>query len=276
MLACHNIHARYDDRGPDVLRDLSVEIPAGSMTAIIGPNGAGKSTLIRILAGLRRPDAGRVTAMGRDLEATSPRQRARMIAYLPQTAGGGLTFSTRRIVEMGAHASGRGPSPVQRAMDALRLNNLADRPLGTLSAGQKQRALLARALAQIDAVPLSNSEHSDSTSLEGRAILADEPSSALDPPEAFDTLLRLKTIAARRAAVGVVVHDLALVARVADRAILLDASGSLLFAGPASEALTPHRLREAFGAEFEMIESPRGERLPMARGRNHPPPQFSG
>jgi iron complex transport system ATP-binding protein len=220
-----------------ILREVEARLRPGRVTAIVGPNGAGKSTLLSCLAGLRRPDQGRVLLDGAPLQDIAARLRARRIGYLPQDAPLHWNIAVRALVALGRFpygdaASLEGGAAIDRAMADLSLTELADRLAGTLSGGERARAMLARVLAGAP-----------------DWILADEPLAALDIAHRHALMIELRAIAARGVGVGIVAHDLALAARFADDAILLD-GGALVAAGPAGDVLTPAVLSPVFDVTF--------------------------
>ncbi len=270
-LSCSNCTFAYTP-GQPVIRGVSVSLAAGRLTAIIGPNAGGKTTLLRLLAGLRRPDDGRVHFSGGAGTGTSSEeavgdlsdaQRARRIVFVPQHSDVAFAFSTREIVALGnvrGHAQPRGQgvrgtgesaSSVDRALAELDLSDRADTPFVNLSAGQQQRATLARALVQIEAWNAGNNEP--------RYLLADEPVSAMDPRHAVRSLALLRALATRGIGVACVLHDLALVLRFCDDAVLLQHDGTVLATGPARETLTPDRLSALYGIEFETLRDHHGD-----------------
>lgn len=223
-----------------VLRGVSLAAPPGTLTVLAGPNGAGKSTLLRIMLGVLRPGGGRVTLGGDDLHAMPARERARRVAYLSQRPGVAFPFTVAQVAAMGRW----GAEDAEAARRALAQVGLADRAgevFGVLSAGQQQRASLARALAQLDGVGQP-------------VLLADEPVSAMDPRHAIETLGALRTLAGAGGVVVVVLHDLALAARFADRALLLRHDGTAAAAGPAADVLSPETLAPVYGIGFTRVE----------------------
>jgi len=223
---------------------VDLELAAGAFTALLGPNGSGKSTLLRLLAGLDRPDAGRVELALGDGPAEDPgagaRARvARSIAFLPARPLVPADYTAREVVLMGRHPFGRGllleaPEDLARADAALARAGaaaFADRPCERLSSGERQRVLLARALCQD--VPV---------------LLLDEPTSAQDPAHALDLFDLFGTLADEGRVVAAATHDLNGAARAADRLAVL-AEGSLRAVGPPGEVLAPAVLREVFGVE---------------------------
>lgn len=233
-----------------VLRGVSAGFAAGAVTAVLGPNGSGKSTLLRLLLGTLRPSAGRCLMGGEPTAGLSAKSRGVRLAFVPQRPTVWAPFSVREVVAMGRHAQRRDDGVVEAALVAMELSGRAEEPFGTLSVGQQQRAALARVLAQVA------DERLGSGGGETRAILADEPVAALDPRHALAALAALRAQAARGLAVVVVLHDLALAARCADRAVLLTERGTVDGGGdaPAAEVLVPERLARVFGTGFGRVE----------------------
>jgi len=225
------------------LRGVSVEIPAGRVTAICGPNGAGKSTLVRLLAGVLTPTDGEALLDGKRLQSMTPRERAKAIGYLPQEPQIAWDLSVRNLVALGrlAHGSARNDTwqgPVEAALSALGLERFAQRPVSTLSGGERARALLARVLAG-----------------EPRFIIADEPFGSLDLAHQASLARHLRAQAEAGRGVVVVVHDLGLARNIADRVVLLK-KGRVLSEGPSEDALSPEHLRAAFGIEGHWLGEP--------------------
>lgn len=236
MLAADDISFAYP-KGPDVLKRVSCTLEPGKLTAILGPNGAGKSTLVRILSGVRRPDSGIVSLGPTDLFAMSARERAAQIGFVAQRSTLAFDFDVRRVVELGRHALGSDRGAVDRAIDEMDLSELAHRPVGSLSVGQQQRVAMARALAQLDG-------------WDDCVLLADEPTSAMDPAHQRNTLEQLRGLSERGGTVGLVVHDTTLAATWCDRAVILAQDGSIAAEGGIDKVLTPEILSEVFGIAF--------------------------
>lgn len=236
-------------RDTPVLGDLSAVFPAGAVTAIIGPNGAGKTTLLRLLLALIDPWSGRVTLDGDSVTSMTARARAARLAYAPHRPGVLGSFSARAVVTLGRHALEAKPDLIDRALSDADLTDKAEEPFGHLSAGQQQRAGLARAMAQLNV--WSPSSHA-------RALLADEPVASLDPAHAVTAARLLRAAAARNIAVVVATHDLAWARRGADRALALSPAGAAAAEGPAAETLDAATLERVFGVGFIHASTPEG------------------
>ena len=225
--------------GRPVVDGIDLDVAAGEMVGLIGPNGAGKTTLVRAAAGLLAPEAGGVAVAGRPIGEHPRRALARLLAYLPQGAECHWPVTVARVVALGRlpHLGPwRRPSPgddaaIGRALAAAEVAHLAGRRVDALSAGERTRVMLARALAT-----------------EPRLLLADEPVAALDPYHQLHVMELLRRRAGEGAGVLVVLHDLALAARFCDRLVLMRA-GRRLAEGPPEAVLTEERLAEAYAVE---------------------------
>lgn len=227
-----------------VVENVSATLPARSLTALVGPNGAGKTSLLRALVGLL-PHEGRARLAGDDLARLSPRERARRIAYLPQGHEAHWPLPARDIVALGRIPHGAADpdtlsaadrEAVARAMETTDTLHFAERPVTTLSGGERARIALARVFA-----------------VEAPVILADEPTAALDPRHQLDVMHGLRAGADAGGLVIVVTHDLGLAARFADRVLVLTEGRPAAF-GPPAEALGEDVLRSVFGVEAYRAE----------------------
>jgi iron complex transport system ATP-binding protein len=219
------------------VRDISLAVAPASMTAIVGANGSGKSTLIRMLAGLLRPASGRIMLDGIALDKWQQRLRAREIAYMPQNTAAAFPFRALDVV-----LSGRTPHIAQwtletasdrdRAMEALEsvgASHLADRPITSLSGGERQMVVLARALAQ-----------------EPRLLLLDEPATSLDLKHRAGLMRTLAHLRAQRGlSVIMITHDLQLTGSLFDRIIALRC-GEVVAHGNPDEVLQSGTLADIF------------------------------
>jgi iron complex transport system ATP-binding protein len=222
--------------GRVVLKDVSLALSSGHLVALVGPNGAGKTTLLRALAGLVASH-GAIHVGGDALSALSLRERARRFAYLPQGHLMHWPLPARDIVALGRYPHGatdparltpRDEEAVRRAMRAADVLELSERRVTELSGGERSRVALARVLA-----------------VEAPVILADEPTSSLDPRHQFDVMKSLRSAADNGVLVIVVTHDLGLAARFSDTVLVL-ADGRLVSQGVAAEALSDQVMAEVF------------------------------
>jgi iron complex transport system ATP-binding protein len=234
---------------------IALGLQAGSVLALLGPNGSGKTTLMRTLLGLLAPVAGAVELDGRPLIAMAERARARALAWVPQQAPGAFDWSVRNLVMMGrsAHASLlAAPSradhaAVDAALERLGIAALADRPSSHLSGGERQLALIARALAQ-----------------QARFVLLDEPTASLDFGNQARVLREIRRLADEDG-LGVLfsTHDPNHALRIADEALLLR-EGRPLAAGPARTVIDTVRLQALYGVPVQAAHDPHGHRWFMA------------
>lgn len=233
-LKLHN--ASVTVHGAQLLRDVSFEVTPGKLVGLLGPNGAGKTTAVRALLGLQPLSAGHAYLDGQPSHSLTPKQRALRVSYLPQARKLAWPIAVREAVSLGRFAYGGpmgrlGPVDAAAVEDALTrcsLNGFEDRSVTSLSGGELARVHLARALAS-----------------QGPALIADEPTAALDPGHSFDVLATLKYQASAGQAVLVVLHDLALAARFCDEIILLH-QGKLVIQAPPREALNPQILSSVY------------------------------
>jgi iron complex transport system ATP-binding protein len=219
-----------------VLRDVSLALSSGHLVALVGPNGAGKTTLLRALAGLV-PSGGIIRVHGDELSSLSLRERARRFAYLPQGNLAHWPLPARDIVALGRYPHGatdparltaKDAEAVLRAMQAADVLEFSDRRVTELSGGERSRVALARALA-----------------VEAPVILADEPTSSLDPRHQIDVMKTLHAAVDKGALVIVVTHDLGLAARFADT-VLVMSEGRLVSQGAPAEALSEQVMADVF------------------------------
>ncbi len=221
----------------ELLRGASVHVSSGELVVLLGPNGAGKTLLLRAVLGLVKRTRGTVQAGGDDPSRLSAAERARRIAYLPQSRPLEWPLRVRDVVALGRFAHGAGPgrmraedeAAVQRALAANDLETFSDRPCDTLSGGELCRVHLARAMAA-----------------EAPILLADEPTEALDPLYQHQVLTLLRGYAKAGKSALVVLHEAALAARFADRLVWIR-DGRIVADGPPAETLTPERMAEVYG-----------------------------
>lgn len=230
--------------GTPVLKNISLSIAEGEITAVLGPNGAGKSTLLRVIAGLLRPAGGEAGLYGRDLSGIPAHERARLLAVVPQELYTPMAFTVREIVEMGRAGSlppWRAPSErdrcaVECAMAYTDVLELGDRPYNELSGGEKQRASVAMALAQ-----------------EPKIILMDEPTSRLDMNHRLEVMRIVERLNAEKNVTFLITsHDLNLASDFCRRLVLLD-RGRVAADGEPAVALREDLLKEVYHCAVRVI-----------------------
>lgn len=236
-LSALNLVAGYRKKA-QVLHDISLTAIPGHIYGLIGPNGAGKTTLLRLLSGVHSPWSGRVLLGDQPLNTLAPRERAKRIAFVPQGVTIPVPFTVTDVVAMGRmpYISGWAPlspedeSAVLSALDKTGLREKADESIHALSAGERQRALLALALAQ-----------------EPDVLLLDEPTAHLDLHHAWN-LVRLVGDLARTQQLVVILstHDLSLAAASCARLALLE-KGKFAAEGTREEVLRTDLLSCVYG-----------------------------
>jgi len=240
LIVAEEISAGYGTKR--VLDEISFSIRAGEIVGLLGPNGSGKTTLLKVLCGALNPWSGLVKVDGRDVKALNPKTMARLTAYVPQTEDHAFDFTVRELTLMGRFAFSDGlfesledHDAASRAMEEADCAEFADRTLSTLSGGEAQRALIARALAQ-----------------ETPALFCDEPTTHLDPEHQIEIARLLRKLGNEGRAMIVTTHDLNLAASCCDRVLLIK-EGRIVYDGSLKDA-TPGPLEVVFGTKFYCSE----------------------
>lgn len=244
MLEITNLSAGYPGRR--VLDRLNLRFPEGRLSVLAGPNGSGKSTLLKAMVGIL-PAQGTVRLAGEALSGLPPRELARVLAYLPQN---------RHVPQMQALElvlQGRFPyldyprryrqqdkKAAREAMERLGIADLANRPLATLSGGQRQKVYIAMALAQ-----------------DTKVLLLDEPTAFLDIGHQLGLMETLTELARDGKTVLAVLHDLSLAMEYGQHLTVL-AQGTVLGQGAPEEVYRQDALERAFGVEVKRIQTPDG------------------
>lgn len=229
---------RYPSARADAVQELSIEVPHGAFYAIIGPNGSGKSTLLKLLLGTEQPNIGRALFDGQDVRDWNRGELARRVGVVTQTEDTAFPFSVRETVAMGRYphlglwrAEGTyDRAAIDAALETCDITSLAQRGLATLSAGERQRARIARALAQ-----------------EPDALVLDEPTAALDirhEMQIFEILRGLSR--SQQVTVILVTHNINLAARYATQLLLLD-RGSLAAQGAPAQVIEQTVIERVYG-----------------------------
>jgi iron complex transport system ATP-binding protein len=215
---------------------------------LLGPNGGGKTTLMRTLLGLLPPHAGSVQLEHKPLGGIPRPEVARKVGYVPQAHAGAFAYSVREMVLMGRTAhmglfsapSARDREAAETAIATLGIGHLAERAFTEISGGERQLALVARALAQ-----------------EARVLVMDEPTSSLDYGNQVRVLGHVRGLAASGISVLMSSHQPDHALQCADRALLL-AEGRMLALGAPREVITPASLRRLYGVDVRVVEAPGG------------------
>ncbi|MFH8984148.1 ABC transporter ATP-binding protein [Streptomyces varsoviensis] len=244
--------------GARIVEDITVRADSGQLVGLVGPNGSGKSTLLRCVYRALRPAAGTVRLDGADLHAMDVREGARALAALPQESVNEFDFTAAEVVAMGrlphqkavARATAADAAACAAALARVGADHLADRGFLTLSGGEKQRVLIARALAQ-----------------ESRVLVLDEPTNHLDIAQQLEVL---SLVRGSGLTVLAALHDLNLAAGHCD-VLYVIAGGRIVASGPPHEVLTPELLAEVFGVRAHRVPHPESgapqllfDRLPAA------------
>jgi iron complex transport system ATP-binding protein len=232
ILSVNDVSFRYNSR--PVLQDVTFELPSGRILGVLGINGAGKSTLLKCINKVLRPHGGSVSLDGVDLFKLRGDAIARRIGYVPQRSGEDhVTVFDAVLLGRKPHiklaASDRDVRVVERLLKLMGLQEQALRPISTLSGGESQKVIIARALAQ-----------------EPKVLLLDEPTSSLDLRNQLEVMNLLATVVRTEGVSAVVaIHDLNLALRFVDRFLILK-DGSIHAMGP-KEALTTEIIEEVYG-----------------------------
>ncbi|WP_335999112.1 heme ABC transporter ATP-binding protein [Halorientalis halophila] len=230
-----------------VFSDVSLSVADGEFVALVGPNGAGKTSLLQAINGVLDPESGSVAVDGRPVADCSARELGRLVATVPQDTHVGFDFTVEDVVAMGRtpyHTRlGRTDYEadrrhVQRALDRTNTRQFADRSVDGVSGGERQRVLLARALAQ-----------------DAPALLLDEPTASLDVNHQVETLSLVADLANSGTATLAAIHDLDLAARFCDRIVLL-ADGGVVASGTPESVLDATALGAAFDADAAVATHP--------------------
>jgi iron complex transport system ATP-binding protein len=259
VLAAERVAFAYGARLPLVLDEVSVDVRRGAILGLLGPNGSGKTTLLRLLSGTLKALRGRVTVDGALIGSLPRRDLARRIAVVPQETHSAFDFSAIEIVLMGRYPhlgtfELEGADDLAIARDALAATGtsaLESRRFTTLSGGEKQRVVIASALAQAAGV-----------------LLLDEPTASLDMRFQLDIAALLTRLNRERAVTMVVsTHDLNLAASICTELVLLK-NGRAIAAGPTRDVLTRANVRALYGVDADVADHPRAGHLtvvPLAR-----------
>jgi iron complex transport system ATP-binding protein len=259
MLSATDVTFAYRLTAPRVVDGVSMAVARGDLVGILGPNGSGKTTLLKLLAGTLKPLAGSVRLDGQPLATRSRRELARRIAFVPQETFAPFDFTVLDIVLMGRFPhlgtfALEGPADLaiaRQALEATGTGAFESRSFGTLSGGEKQRVVIASALAQSPEL-----------------LLLDEPTASLDLGHQLDVQVLLRGLNRDRAVTMVLsTHDLNFAAGLC-RHLVLIRNGRVLAAGATDTVLTPEAVKQLYGVDADVAMHPRSGHLtvtPIAR-----------
>lgn len=240
MLKIENLHFSYGNGGK-VLRGIDLRLEEGEVVTLTGPNGSGKSTLLKCICGINPGYTGRIEIGGRDLREMPSRERARLIAYVPQSEDRGFPCTVYDAVLMGRRPyiqwspTREDHEIVEAIIEAMGLGGLVARDVNRLSGGQRQKVLIARALAQLPSV-----------------LLLDEPTSNLDIKHQLEVMDVVRELTGHGVSSLVAIHDLNMASRFGDRCVLLH-EGRVYAEGDWSEVLSRQNLMEIYGVSCCII-----------------------
>ena len=278
MLRAADVWFGYDARTP-VLRGVSLAVPAAGIVGILGPNGSGKTTLLRMLAGTRRPQRGAVTLDNEPLSRLSRAAVARRMAIVPQETQLAFDYTVAEVAMMGRYPH-LGPFEIEGPADLAVIEEtlastgtlqLKDRSFATLSGGEKQRVVIAAALAQIFRLK------AETTDTYGYLLL-DEPTASLDLAYQLEIAALLRQLHRERGvAVVISTHDLGLAGTICDH-LLLIRDGAVVADGATDDVLTPENVRRVYGVEADVMRHTSGHLMviPVRRIDGHVRDERSG
>ncbi len=247
-VSIENLSFSYN--GHQVLRQVSIQIQKGLITTILGPNGSGKTTLLKLILGLLTPNQGTISVAGQNLKDMPPREKARILAYVPQKHVPAFSYPVIEVVAMGRHPyssvfarTGDKDIEIARAsLERLKIDHLQDRPYTELSGGEQQLVLIARALTQ-----------------QAEILILDEPVSGLDYGNQVMLLKQLKSLAYEGVTCINTSHFPEHALWTSDEAIFLR-NGELIAGGKTDEIITSENLERVYQRKISVIEFKNGEK----------------
>lgn len=243
MLQAADLSFSYSRHDRPVLSDVSLNVARGGVVGLLGPNGSGKTTLLRLLAGMLRPSHGRVMLDGQPIAEMTRQHIARRLAMVPQDTHTAFDYSVLDMVLMGRYPhlgaftleSDRDIAIAREALDATGTRPFESRLFSTLSGGEKQRVVIAAALAQ-----------------SAEVLLLDEPTTALDLGYQFEIAAVLRRLNQERGTTMIVSsHDLNLIAALCQHVVMLK-DGHVIAQGATTDTLTPANIQRLYGVDADV------------------------
>lgn len=238
-----DIDFTYPGTHRQILKKVSFKLEDGQIMEILGPNGAGKSTLLNCMTGLLKPDSGSIFLDGRDLSKMSPKEIAGLVAYVPQTHTPSFGYRVRDFVIMGVapklgifgKPSAEDEERCMQILEEMGIAHLADRSYLEISGGERQQAMIARALIQ-----------------DPKVILFDEPTAHLDYGNQHRMLKIIRSMSRRGYAVVITTHNPDHALLLKDNAGILDRDGHMR-SGPSAEIITEESLSQVYDCDLKLI-----------------------
>lgn len=242
-----------------ILEKVNLSISTGSITSIVGQNGCGKSTLLKSLARQLKSHSGSIEISGKEIWEQSALDFSKQCSYLPQFLPHNINLTARELVSLGRNphqnwwswsASLEDTEAINTAMERANVTALAHRYISTLSGGEKQRVLIAQALAQ-----------------QAKVILLDEPISSLDFKHQLAVIKLLKELKEENIAVLVVLHELNIIDHVSDHVVLVseneNGANTIKYQGAPDKVLTKERIKEVFEVDVHLVKDKIGSQSRM-------------
>jgi iron complex transport system ATP-binding protein len=242
-ISLHGLAFRYAPTAPDVVQDITLDLPSGAVTAILGPNGSGKTTLLHLILGLLTPQRGEIRLAGTPHTDYAHRDVSHILGLVPQEETPAFNLNVLETVLLGRapylsllqRPGEQDYATAFRAMETVGIAALWDRPVPALSGGERQLVILARALTQEPAI-----------------LLLDEPTSHLDVGNARRILGLMRDLRAQGQTVLFTTHDPNAAATTADHVVLMR-QGRVLQAGPVTETLTSAHLSATYDVPIDVL-----------------------
>lgn len=244
------------ESGSVVLENVDLAIEEGTITTIVGPNGSGKSTLLKTIARQLKPKAGSIDFEGNDIWTITARDFAKKCSYVAQFFDSAINLTVKEFIALGRNphqnwwswnVSEDDLAAIDSAMERSSVTSIQHRYVSTLSGGEKQRTLIASALAQ-----------------DAKVILLDEPISNLDFKHQLSVIALLKNLKKMNLALIVVLHDLNVIDNISDKVVLIGSNengpNTIKYQGTTEDTLTREKIKEIFDVEVEILSASKGER----------------